>query len=275
MQQIYSYIMKSIFEFNDCVDYLIYRHKYARAKNPKISLRAWALKLKISPPSVLSRILLRQRPMTISLANKISKALELNTQESSYFEILAKASKTKDKMFFEKYIKLAQINNEIPTTLNAAEFQCFSSWFTGPLLQLISKKPLHRDDIFLKFKGRIKYEEFSSVLQNLELLGYIKVENYFVKKAEQQASTLSLSSKMKNEAVNNYLRGQLNCSFHALENLNVQDRKITATTINISKSNLPIARSIIDQTCKKLLELNNAKSSDVYQMNIQFFPIFD
>lgn len=270
---------QTIFHFDDAVDYLQFRLGRAKKSNPRVTVRSWALKLKISHPMNLSRILKRERRLTVQMAKKLGPELGLKVAEQSYFELLADAAQAKDKKLFKQYHELTLLHKQIPNTLTLKEFKCFARWFVGPLMESLSLKKIVAtpENIAKLFESHVSYTEMTAMIKILVDLKLLNItETGVLKSSQDQRPMFNIHSSVREAAIESYLNGQLEQSRLAFQRLPVGKRKMTSASIAISARDVTQAKKIIDEAVQKLLKLTQTEEADcVYQFNAQFFPVLE
>ena len=81
-------INKSVFSFEDLVDFLNHQLQERQRKNPKFSLRAWSRQVGYKNPSLLSQVLKRERKLKMEMASKLAVSLGLDGKPLRYFEVI-------------------------------------------------------------------------------------------------------------------------------------------------------------------------------------------
>jgi uncharacterized protein (TIGR02147 family) len=271
--------MQTIFHFDDAIEYLQHRFLQAKKLNSRVSVRSWALRLGFKHSMTLSRILKRDRRLTIRQAQKIGEKLGLKESELKYFELLAQANQTDNTELFKKYHELTLNHKQIPNTMTLKEFKCFAQWLTGPLLESLSLQNTKHDleSVVIRFSKHAKAVEIRELVQILCDVGLIqKTQNGTFEITPNRKNVLNIHSLVREAAIENYLAGQIEQSVKAFETMPVGKRKMTSASIAISAEQVPQAKKIIDDAVQKLLQLTKQNNADlVYQFNAQFFPVVE
>lgn len=271
--------MQTIFHFDDAIDYLQHRLQLAKKTNSRVSIRSWALKLGFDHPMTLSRILKRDRRLTLRQAQKIGNKLGLKPDEQKYFELLAQANQSDNTELFKKYHELTLNHKQIPNTMTLKEFKCFAQWFTGPLLESLGLKNVEHDieSLVSRFAKYVKAAEVRELVQILCDIGIIQQNSHGSFEVTLNRQTvLNIHTSVREAAIENYLAGQIEQSVKAFQSMPVGKRKITSASIAISASQVDQAKKIIDDAVQKLVQLSQKNNADrVYQFNAQFFPIIE
>lgn len=236
------------------------RLEEAKAKNPNVSLRAYAKKVGISPGS-LSLILLGKRSMSNELAELIANNLKLDPQQRS--EVIQKPEIPKNnKRTLDNYMQL-----------NSDQFDLISQWHYFAILNLMHLKNFISDSKWIARRIGIseeKAKESLELLQRLQLVS--KNAKGELKRIKPKFRT---EDDVKNEALRISHLESLDLAKNRLADCDVNNRDYTWITFPMDKNKMAKAKELIRRFQDEFLELIEVDSdpSEVYRMAIQLFPL--
>ncbi len=266
-------------------DYLDYRnylkdfYQYKKDKNSDYSYRVFMKRAGISSPSHLTMIIDGDRNLTAKTIPKYIKALGLESKNDiHFFENLVHYSQAKNQdekiSFFNKLLEHKRKKGLSPLELEKYDF--LSTWYHVAIYVLIDL-PSFRNDIewlLLKLKKKVSKSHIESALKNLKKLGLI--EDDPVKGLRQTNGALSTpDSEMKSQAIYKYHKSMITLAGHSLNEDAIEEREFNGVTFPIDKNKLHLIKEKIREFRKEINEIasNIEDSKDVYQMNIQLFPL--
>jgi uncharacterized protein (TIGR02147 family) len=234
-------------------------------KNPAFSLRAFALKLQISP-SALSEILNGKRKVSKALAEKILSQMGTDPKEQSNILSLFKKSSRpeiqEDEEQGKKYLEL-----------RSDQFQMISKWHHFAILSLVETKDFQANPLWIAKRLGIKLLEAEQALERLERLGFIQWSRS-QKKIKLMQNQLTTSDDIANPAIRQSHFEDVYLSTWALDQVKVEDRDFSSLTIAIDKSKLPAAKKMIREFQDRLCAfLETGDQDEVYKLNFHVLPL--
>lgn len=241
------------------------RAKYLerRERNPAYSSRAFARDLGISQ-AMLSLVWNRKRSLSMKQAVKVSAALNLEETESKdLFRSLFGASKR------------PSVESALaPRVLEAEHLQAISRWYPIAILDLSTTQGFRDDPSWIAGRLGITKLEAEDARSRLLRLGLLRMTP---KGAVKSNEHLRFDSPVALPAVRAFHRQMIGKATEALEETSSeahQRRKISGYTLAIDPTRLDAAKKRIAAFELEMAEfLTKGPSSEVYQLNIQFFPL--
>lgn len=246
-----------------------------KEKNSSYSARAFARDLGISH-SLLSLIRSGKRTFTVSQAQRASILLGFSKEEEKKFIEsailnLPKNSKLKNKVIHN--ISEREANRLEDIELD--KLAIIAKWYHLPLLDLMTTKNFKSSTRFMAKRLGITVSEVNEAIHRLKRVGLIEeVDGNLVKSKSRiqfmpqksEAAVREYHSQMMDKAKETMLQNTDSDSW--------SKREISGLSLAVDVSKLPEAKAII-QKCKEDLAalLANQNTSEVYQFNIQLFPI--
>jgi uncharacterized protein (TIGR02147 family) len=240
-------------------------------KNPAFSLRAFALKLDISP-SALSEIMAGKRKISKKMALKLLDRMYLDPKEAEEIKILfdGKASpetiENDSKVLLQKYKK--NINF---LKLTSDQFNVISEWQHFALLSLMETVEFQSDIDWMAQRLSISVPEVQKTLQRLIDL------NLVAKKYNRYTPTnesLITSDDVSNQAVRKSHYEDLKLAEKTLDHCPVELRDFTAVTVAVDKSKIQEAKRMIREFQDSLTQfLEDGKKDEVYKLTFYMYPL--
>lgn len=241
-------------------------------KNPAFSLRAFALKLDISP-SALSEIMAGKRKISKKMAIKLLDRMYLDPQEAEEIKQLfdgrtaqANATEADSKVLLQKYKK--NINF---LKLSSDQFNVISEWQHFAMLSLMETVDYVSDIEWMAQRLSISVNEAQKTLQRLiDLNLVIKKYNRYIPTNESLIS----SDDVANQAVRKSHYEDLKLAEKVLDQCPVELRDFTAVTVAADKSKIQEAKQMIREFQDRLTQfLEDGKKEEVYKLTFYMYPL--
>lgn len=235
-----------------------------QAKNPRYSLRSFARDLKLHP-STLCMVLKRKRKLPGKNLNEVLKELALNSIEESMFRDSFHRTKAK---LDQIEIKPEFINRVI---LDEAYYEAIAEWEHFALLELITIPGFENSSNYIAKRLNITPERAQHVVENLKNSKLIKEEGgELILLNEEVQTTEDIVSKALRESH----KESLEIAMSKIDDININLRDYSSETMAIDPEKIQEAKSIIREFRKKMCTLlSDGNKKEVYQLQIQFFPM--
>lgn len=227
-----------------------------QANNPAYSIRAFARDLDINP-ATLSSLINQKRPLTLKTALCLIDRLDWPPALKKKVIGNLTKSHTDEK----NYIEIPESHGEL-----------LARWETFAILSFLEIPPQKFTARELALKLEVPFGEILVCLGILEQFGYIQESagKWSLKLVECRAST--------SDVPNTFLRkGHKRKTLRGLQSLEedpVELRDFTDITMAIDPSKIPEAKERIREFRRDLCAfLEDGEKKQVYQMNIQLFPL--
>jgi uncharacterized protein (TIGR02147 family) len=268
----------NITEYLDYRKYVADIYGYKKGLNKNFSHRAFSLKAGLSSPSHLKMVIDGKRSLSQKTIPKFVKGLGIEKEEALYFETLVhfNQSDTNDNRssLFKRLMELRN-KNITSSHLDDNSFEFLSCWYTVAIYVLVGTKIFTNDTewIVKKLNNKVTVREVKRALTLMIKLNLIKKDS--VRGYVQSNGALSADDDTRSIAIYNYHKQMNELAGDALDNSDSDLREFNGATISISVEDLPILKEKIRQFRKEINELtsNNMEGKEVYQMNLQLFPL--
>lgn len=229
------------------------------SKNQNYSLRAFARGIGVHPAH-LSPILRNKRPITLKTGRKIIENLSFTNEE-------------KKKLYLELIHPLQHLksNSLDIKTLSNKEFNLIQGFEHFAILELMKLNLFKPNVNWISAQLKISTGTTLNAINKLKELGYIKVEGQrWIRTNKYLKTSDGMPSSNIRESHKRYLLKAIT----SLQNDPIERREFNALTLAISKKDLSTIKFKIRNFIKELYDEHSKNAlDDVYQLNIQFFPL--
>lgn len=267
-----------IFDYNDYRGFLKDFYQWKKSGNPGYSHRVFAQRAGLSSPSHLGMIIKGERNLTSKTIHKFALGLGLKNNEREFFETLVHYNQESDlsqkAMHFTKMLQIKGTLNTL-SPLQKEKFDFLAKWYVVALYVLIGTEDFKDDTdwIVKRLKNKVSSYDIKSAFKTLLKLNLIEKSNSG--QWEQSVGALSVDDDTKTLAVYNHHKSMIELGYEALKSLDNKDREVNAVTISIPVDKLEVFKTKIREFRKEINQLASEmeNSDEVYQLNIQFFPL--
>lgn len=243
--------------------YLRENFAHARARNPRLSLRAYAKKLGI-PASALSEILQGRRRASAKYAARILEA----SSASPLIE-----AKILGSGFHAGAAKPPTVNTKKYLELRADQFAVISSWVHFAILSLLELPRFAADAKAIAERLGISEREALQASARLQRLGLVtrKGRRYLLASSNTNIST---SDGVPSAAIKRSHAEYLELAQASLIRDEIAARDFSGLTIRANPHQLETARQLIRDFQDRLADhLESGECSEVFRINVQVFPL--
>lgn len=229
-----------------------------QANNPAYSIRAFARDLDINP-ATLSAIINKKRPLTINTA--LSLMPKLNWPASTKKKVISSLTKNQIPEKETDFRPIPESHGEV-----------LARWETFAVLSFLEIPPSKFSARELALKLEVPFGEMLVCLGILEQHGYIleKDGKWSLAQIECRAST----SDVPNKYLRKGHRSKTQRGLQSLDEDPVEVRDFTDMTMAIDPTKLSEAKEWIRDFRRELCAfLEDGEKKQVYQINIQLFPL--
>jgi uncharacterized protein (TIGR02147 family) len=265
-----------IFDYLDYREYLADFYLAKKHEDKKFSQRYFSLKLGVKSSGFFSDILNARRNLNQKNTIQFCKAMELNGEESDYFENLVNFNQAKalieKKHWLRRMLACKKVNTKI---LNKDEFEYFSKWYYTAIREMLFYKKKGDDyrTIASELIPSIKPGEVKEALELLQRLGMVEKDKDGLYR--QHDSLISTGSQIRSVHVANFQLQTLQMAISALDTMGPELRDFSTLTLSVSGEGLGKIKSVLTETRKEIMKIakNDLNEDRVYQVNFQLFPL--
>lgn len=264
-----------IFIFDDLVDYLnqIISDNKSRYR---LTLLHFSKSSGVGSAALLSQILNKKRKLSYQGAEKIIKALNLKGEKKKYFLLLHRlhASRTERERIEARENIFKHKAKPMPNKLKLEQYRFLANWYYPVLFILAGLKSTTWDlqKLSEKLQNKISPQKIKEALEDMVSLGLlIKIGDCY----ERGVQNLTTEEDFVHIAVFRYHEQMAEMAYEGLESAH-QHREYNGLTVAVPKSEIKNIKEKIRNFRKELndyLDAFEKDSKDVYQLNIQLFPL--
>ena len=267
-----------LFSYIDYRRYLRDRYAEEKGKNRHFSFRFFARVAGLSSPGFLKMVMDGERNLTPESVNQFTQALKFSKKEAAYFEALvffnqAKLDRERD-LYFERLQALRP-----PVQLKGLEKDQYE-YFTQAhfvVLREMAALPDFKEDpeaIAAQLRPPVKPKDVEHAFGVLLRLNLLKRDG--TGKLVHTNASLTTPAEVESVEVYRFHQAMLNEAKRSMLETPPALRDITSLTIPIPKASLPALKERIKNFREEIIDLINKGNADyheVYQLNIQLFPV--
>jgi uncharacterized protein (TIGR02147 family) len=269
--------MRTIFEYIDYRKFLGDFYAYKKKTSHAFSYRYFSAKAGFASPVFLKLVIEGKRNLSRASIDKFCGALQLTKKESSYFKslVLFDQAKFADEKQ-EHYMALRSIESSVSEKiLEADQYDYFGNWYNVVIRELITLYDFKDDYLLLStcVTPPITAHEAEKSVELLKRLNLIKKRGDG--RYEQTASAITTKGDIGIMAIRRFNKEMVLLAAKAIDALSREKRNISGVTIGISPSMYSLLCTEIDAFKDRIVTLVNRDeaSSNVYQLNVQLFPV--
>jgi uncharacterized protein (TIGR02147 family) len=248
------------------------------ARNPRYSLRAFAKSLGVSS-AYMSYLLNGKRRLSFSRALEICVQLKLNEEETSSF--LRGVAVSSDEPGLRRLVEGLSQNPSSPAfdeffVLEADRFALLSQWYHLPLLDLTTCEGFSSDPTWIAQRLGLDRDTVENSIARLMRLGLLKRTGLKLEKTHEKLTVPTQSPQVAVQNFHLQMIDRARATVEKAEARTFSKRSISSTTFAANMSRLEEARAKIEKFQQELSEfLATDPCQEVYQLNVQFFPLTD
>lgn len=234
--------------------------------NEHYSLRAYARDLKVHP-STLSQVMKGNRPLPLKDSLNVVNGLKLGPKDRTLFmESLYRKKTTLDKI---------TLNSNVDRfILDESYYKAIAEWEHYAVLELYELPDFEASLDYVARKLSITLNRADVVINNLVMCGLL-VKND-LGQLDRAHSSVRTTEDVKSQALKESHKETLTMGINKLEEIEVEFRDFSATTVAIDLNKLTEAKTIIREFRQKMEALlRDGNKTDLYQLAIQFYPLTD
>jgi len=233
-------------------------------QNPQYSLRAYARDMDMHP-STMSKIIKGQRPLPLKDSAKFIERLNLGPKEKTLFMeslMLTKVSLSQ--------IKVSPIDERF--MLDESHDKVISEWEHYALMELFNIKGFVCTPDEVSRRLGITIIRATAVINNMTHLEILTIDESG--DLVRTHRSLRTTEDVKSTSLRKAHKETLELAKVKLEEVEVELRDFSATTVALDPKKLPEAKAIIREFRLKMAELlRDGERTEVYRMAVQLFPL--
>jgi len=269
--------MERIFDYIDYRSFLRDFYSVNKSEKKYFSYRYFSGRAGIKSPVFLKLVMDGKRNLTRNMVEKFATALKFNEKERVYFRNLVlfnQAQNSQEKQ--EHYLVLKSMAGMVKEHVIGSDlYDYYDKWYISVIRELICLRNF-KDD-FRKIASavfpKIRPMQAKKALELLLRLGLVRKigdGSY-----EQTQKAITTGSEVNSLAIRNFNRNMLLLAENSLDKVSRSNRHISGITVGISGQCYHVLTAEIEAFKERVVKIVNAdeKSENVYQLNLQLFPL--
>ncbi|MDO9399316.1 MAG: DUF4423 domain-containing protein [bacterium] len=234
--------------------------------NEHYSLRAYARDLGVHP-STLSQVMKGNRPLPLKDSASVVKNLKLGPKDKTLFmESLYRRKTSIDD------IEISSLDERF--MLDESYYKALAEWEHFAVLELYEIVDFQANIAEISKKLKITPNRAEVVVNNLLTCGLLKRND--MGELKRAHASVRTTEDVKCQAMQESHKETLMMGINKLEEIEVEFRDFSSTTVAIDLEKLTEAKTIIREFRQKMEGLfRDGNKTDLYQLAIQFFPLTD
>ncbi len=235
-----------------------------QSENPQYSMRAFSRDMGIHS-STICQVIKGKRRLPLKHAHRFAKKMSLAPNEKTLFmESLYRTKTNIDD------IKISKLDERF--IIDESHHKVIAEWEHFAILELFEFDDFKLTSKEVAFQLGIDISRAEIVINNLltASLLTINTDGEF----QRTHNDIRTTEDISNQALKDSHKETLEMGINKIEEIEVELREFSSTTVAIDLEKLPEAKTIIREFNQKMTELlRDGKKTDVYQLAIQFFPL--
>ncbi len=267
----------SVYEFDSYREYLRAYYNERKQNDPTFSYRAFAKRAGNIAPNYLKLVIDGKRNLTPAMAEKFSKGLKLNPDETEFLRNLismnhAKTDKQRN-LFYQK-LRADRMYKRY-RRVESHQYDYYSAWYNVALRELVSLPSFKEDETWIanRLDPPISPRQVKQAFQKMLELGILDrdAEGHLT----QSAPIITTGNEVRSLMVKNLHREMMARAAESMERQPPEHRHITGMSVAISHRQAEEIKRRIIQFGKEILDLvqEDDPPEEVYRMNIQWFML--
>ena len=266
----------NIFDYSDYREFLRDFFEMKKRVNPSWSYGLWSSKLGLNSISSITMVINGQRHAGKKIQKSLIDFFKFNEKEIYFFEELIKIAKS-TKSDPNLTILMLEQNSELKELRekNTEKIDLFFNWKAHCIKELTQLKDFFPSGSWIEQRTNflIKKEEAKELLDALIKEGFLEKTFLNGKEIIAPSSSIIPTKEVTKEGAHAYHKGLMENSFDAIKS-EKDKRSLHATTLSLTEDTIPKAKEIIREFQIKFSEeIESSPADEVYQLNIQFFPL--
>lgn len=269
----------SVYRFDSVAEYIkVLSRDYGLQKTGRpYTAESWAKELGYNSAQTISMVISGRRPPSLGLTLKLGRLLALTASEQRYLELLGelerriKGGHRSDPVLDEMKSLNPDFGKRQP--LDAARFNYIAEWQHLVIKQLASTADFQDDPEWIRqrLKKKLTLKQVEAALETLVRLGVLQRD------AETQRIVpdnrgLQTQTDIPSRAQRSHHKQMMELAMEALEEQDVTEREMTSLTLRFNPARMGDAKQAIRNFRNWFdTEFEDLNSSEVFQLNMQFF----
>lgn len=262
----------NIFTFTQPVELLNTIFEIIKATNPDFSVRRWAQVSGVKPEALLA-VLKGKKQAPLVLMNDLLKQLDLSALEQNYIEAMIKFSSAQTAPEKEMFrLVLDQLRPHSSNEALIEDESLFSHWSYLAIFVMAGMETFvcTEDSIARLFLSDVPRSIIKSGIQKLLFTQMVTIDEHGV--LRKTVDHMGTQNDVKKEAIHDYYEQVFDMAKAHIQTP-LDEREFQCLTVSLNSEELALFKNEIRKFRTKLTTLSQMKTDQVYQLNVQFFPL--
>lgn len=268
--------MKPIFEYADYRSFLADFYREKKEKNPLFSYRFMARHVGFKSAGHFTKIIQGKANISVSLALRFAEFFKFNRKQTEYFQTLVLYNQAKNHQDKRRYYeKMLPFKDGKIITVEATQYEFYEKWYYTVVREILALFPVKENfaELARLIVPPISEKEAKKAIDVLQRLGFIAQDSdgYY-----RQANPLLMADRHTTSlAVDNFILNNIELAHEAIDRFPKDERKLSATTLTISKATYDKIINDLQEFRRHVLTLaqQDQNPERTYQFNFQVFPV--
>lgn len=262
----------------DYREYLQHIYNEAKKADPQYTYHRLASDLGFPPTGIIHQMIKGRRKLSEKNARKIADSLGLKPIHKSYFLHLVAFCNAEESSDSQKALAelLAIISKDLPSEINRHYLKYMSHWQHVVIREMVALPSFKADPAWIakELIPKISEDEVKESLDLLQQLDLIRT-NHETGKVEQTSERMVTSPNVSGTAITHCHQQFIELGKESLSKTDRDDRYVCSTTLRVTADQLEAIKSKIHALNMEILamEAPAEESENLFQLNVQFFPL--
>lgn len=267
----------TVFEYLDYREFLNAYYREQKRRHSYFSIRYISQRTGIDAAHIM-RVLQGRRHLSDKTAAAFARLCKLADKEERYFQTLvhfntARSSRLRQQAFE----RLLSLSGPRTTVLQPEQYEFYSKWYYTAIRALVGMHSFRAKRDFSRMGAMltpaISARQAREAVRLLKKLGLvIETSEGGLEATEKHITT---GTRWRSLAVRKFQTETLRLALESLERHDTNIRDISTVTVGIGKDQIPALRERIAEFRQSMMAIaeENQDPDDVYQLNVQLFPL--
>lgn len=267
---------QDVFRFTNYLEFIQSETEKLRKSNPDWSVSKWASDMGFMNPTALHMIIKGKRRPGSKAIPRLCRFFQFSEQEEKYFRYLLKRDLSVKDPEVAQYIdsKLkVMIQDQSMLSLEETEFKLIAEWYHYAIQQMLCIQSMSDDakEIQKNLFYDVSLEQVEAAIENLLRLKIIDRRDGQLVVLQRAVRT---SHDIPSEALKIHAEQMIENAKKSIRKIDLQERTVQGRTLVIKKDQIEAAKKMIQEFSNQFgVEVDCEDGNQVYQLNIQFFPL--
>jgi uncharacterized protein (TIGR02147 family) len=266
-----------IFNYDNYRGFLRDIYSYMNARDKKFSFRYFARISGFKSHSFLRLIMDGKSNLSSRSTDQLVKALKFNAEEAHFFKSLVQlnqATTHEERNVHAKALLKSKTYREI-YPLSESQYRYFACWYYSVIREMVGLPQFREDAAWIASRTRpvITPAKANEAIASLLQLGLLQRDE--AGRLQQATKVVSTPSEVSSAYIANWHKEYIKKGAESIETVPRENRDVSAVTLAFAPENVAQVKELIANFRQELVQLalQQPLREELYQLNIQFFPL--